>query len=158
MNTQPAWQHADELWSHMRGLLANLRDAPRAPHAPGAVPSVPGIYLFSDRGRYRYVGQTRNLRERLGQHTRPSGTHYSATLAFLLAVERAKEKGLKVDGRLRAVIQHDPEFVPYFARAKADVASWDVQFIRVEDPLIRTVFEVYVHIELATDLNSFETH
>ena len=75
-----------------------------------------------------------------------------------MAVRRAKDRGLVTEGRSRKELQADPQFVPYFSQAKADVASWDVQFIRVCDPLVRTVFEVYVHAVLGTDLNSFETH
>ncbi|MBM4414892.1 MAG: hypothetical protein FJ035_01175 [Chloroflexi bacterium] len=158
MNVSPDWQAADEIWAAMRPLLERLLAAPRSPRARGNVPSVPGVYLFSDRERYRYVGQTRNLRTRLGQHTRPSGTHYTATLAFLMAVEQAAAHGVPTEGRPRAVLQSDPGFADHFTRAKAEVASWDVQFIAVDDPLIRTIFEVYVHVVLGTDLNSFETH
>ena len=158
MTAVPAYQIADDIWSLMRPLLDLLLAAPRSPRAPGKVPAVPGIYLFSVGQRYRYVGQTRNLRARLGQHTHPSGTHYSATLAFLMAVERAKEPGVPTGGRTRAALQKDPGFAAHFTHAKKEVASWDVQFIEVDDPLARTIFEIYVHVALATDLNSFETH
>lgn len=158
MNIAPAWQASDDIWAAMRPLLERLLAAPRSPRARGNVPALPGIYLFSDGERYRYVGQTRNLRSRLGQHTRPSGTHYTATLAFLMAVEQAAAHGVPIVGRARAALQVDPGFAAHFTRAKSDVASWDVQFIEVSDPLIRTVFEVYVHVTLGTDLNSFETH
>ena len=158
MTSEPAYQNADELWSSMRPLLDSLLAAPRSPRAHSNPPELPGIYLFSDGERYRYVGQTRNLRTRLGQHTRPSGTHYSATLAFLMGVERAKERGVPIKGRTRAALQNDPGFAAHFTDAKKEVASWDVQFIEVTDPLARTIFEVYVHVALATDLNSFETH
>ena len=56
------------------------------------------------------------------------------------------------------MLQSDPAFTRHFAAAKAQVASWDVQFIEVDDPDVRTVFEVYVHLALDTDLNTFETH
>ena len=156
MNVEPSWQDGERIWSKMRPLLNELLAAPRSPRVAGKVPAVPGIYLFSHEG-YRYVGQTRNLRNRLAQHTRPSGTHNSATLAFSMAVERSKEC-IVTEGRTREELQADPQFVPYFSQAKADVASWDVQFIRVCDTLVRTVFEVHVHAVLGTDLNSFETH
>ena len=158
MTAVPAYQIADDIWSLMRPLLDLLLAAPRAPQASSNAPAAPGIYLFSDRGRYRYVGQTRNLRRRLGQHTHLGGTHYSATLAFLMGVERVKEHGVPIKGRTRAALQNDPDFAAHFTRAKTEVASWDVQFIEITDPLARTIFEVYVHVALATDLNSFETH
>jgi hypothetical protein len=157
VGAEPRWQETEALWSQMRSLLERLLAAPRSVRMRGGVPPAPGIYLFSDGDEYRYVGQTRNLRTRLGQHTRPSGTHNSATLAFLIAKEDAAERG--VDVRLyRAALQADPDFAECFTRAKAQVASWDVQFIQVDDPNVRTVFEVYVHLALETDLNDFETH
>jgi hypothetical protein len=158
MNAEPAYQAADDIWSSMRPLLDQLLAAPRATRALSKVPAVPGIYLFSDGERFRYVGQTRNLRNRLAQHTRPSGTHFSATLAFLMGHQRAQAAGVPLKGRQRAELQSAPDFVPHFSGAKADLAGWDVQFIELSDPLIRTIFEVYVHVTLATDMNSFETH
>jgi hypothetical protein len=75
-----------------------------------------------------------------------------------LAVERAAERGVPIESRPRAELQNDPDFAAHFTHTKAEVASWNVQFIEVDDPLVRTIFEVYVHVALATDLNSFETH
>jgi hypothetical protein len=158
MTQEPAYGAVDDMWALMRPMLDRLLAAPRSPRAAANAPAAPGIYLFIDGERYRYVGQTRNLRARLGQHTRPSGTHYSATLAFLMAVERSKEGGVPTAGRRRLDLQNDPGFAVHFSSAKAEVASWDLQFIEVADPLVRTIFEVYVHVAVATDLNSFETH
>lgn len=154
---EPSYAATDAIWAGMRPLLDRLLAQPRSPRSSRTVPAVPGIYLFSDGKRYRYVGQTRNLRERLGQHTRPSGTHTSATVAFLLALEEATIAGPSVR-QTRAIRQVDPRFEPLFARAKATVAGWDVQYVEVADPNVRTVFEVYAHLALRTDLNSFETH
>jgi len=141
----------------MRPLLDRLLAAPRATRAQQRVPAEPGLYLFSDGSSFRYVGQTRNLRSRLGQHTRPSGTHFNATLAFLIAKEAAAAAGF-VSSLPRQAVQFDPDFVVHFDAAKARVAGWDVQFVIERDPNVRTVFEVYAHLALATDLNTFETH
>ena len=145
---------ADAMWATMRPTLEQLLAAPRAPQR---IPKVPGIYLFSDGERYRYVGQTRDLSKRLAQHTQPSGTHYGATLAFLIAKEQPALAGANVRQRRRA-LQSDTAFVSHFVAAKAQVAGWDIQFIQVDDPNVQTVFEVFVHLVLHTDLNTFETH
>ena len=158
MGVEPSWESGERIWAEMRPLLEELLIVPPSPRVRGRVPAEPGIYLLHDGKRPRYVGQTRNLRNRLAQHTRPSGTHHSATLAFSMAVERARERGVVVEGRTRAELQADPQVARYFEEAKATVATWTVRFIRIDDPLIRTVFEVYVHSVLTTDLNSFETH
>jgi hypothetical protein len=154
----PSTQRIDEVWREMPSLLDRLLAAPqatRANHPP--VPKRPGIYLFSEDGRYRYVGQTRNLRDRLGQHTRPSGDRYNATLAFRLAIEEAGETGIDTSGT-RSGLERSPAFIPIFAEVKSRVANWPVQFIEVDDPIVRTLLEVYVHVSLGTDLNTFETH
>ena len=76
MNVEPSWQSGERIWAKMRPLLDELLAAPRSPRVAAKASAVPGIYLFSHEG-YRYIGRTRNLRNRLAQHTRPSGTHYS---------------------------------------------------------------------------------
>lgn len=45
------------------------------------------VYLFSEDGRHLYVGRTRNLRQRLRQHSIPSSQHNQAVFAFRLARE-----------------------------------------------------------------------
>ena len=133
--------------------------APRKGHGP--VPKVPGVYLFSANGEALYVGQTRNLRRRLADHTRPSSGHESASLAFRLAERWAKEARLEVVGS-RAKRVEVPAFRALFDRAKAQVSEWDVQFVEIEDEIVRTLFEVYAALALDTvsdeGFNSFETH
>ena len=46
-----------------------------------------GVYLFSEHGRHLYVGRTRNVRSRYGQHTRHGTGHNNAPFAFKLARE-----------------------------------------------------------------------
>lgn len=48
MNSEPAWQMADRIWSEMRPLLDELLAAQRSPRAPGVVPAFPGIYVLTD--------------------------------------------------------------------------------------------------------------
>lgn len=158
VGAEPSFSESERIWSQMRTLLDDLLAAPQSRRERGTIPGLAGVYLLNDGERYRYVGQTRNLRNRLGQHMRPSGGHNSATLAFLMAVRCAGEAGIPTERRSRRTLQADPQFAAYFDRAKATVATWSVQFVRIDDPLVRTVFEVYVHSVLATDLNSFETH
>ena len=158
--SSPGPQEIDRIYSEMPQLLQRLLDAPsasRSSHPP--IPREPGIYLFADpTGRPQYVGQTRNLRSRLRQHTNPKGTHYSATLAFLMARDEASSHGIVVAGQTRAQLQAHPEFSPLFERTIGRLAEWPVQFITLRDPIRRTYLEVYVHMALGTDMNSFETH
>ena len=150
----------DRIYAEMPRLLASLLDthsAPRAAHQE--IPKRPGIYLFRDStNHHRYVGQTRNLRTRLRQHTADKGTHNSATLAFLLARKEALGHGILDVGRTRAQLEADPAFSSLFEQMRQRITGWPVQFITLDDPIRRTYLEVYVHMALGTDMNSFETH
>lgn len=141
-------------------LLEQLRAAP--PCGPGTVRAIPhaqGVYLFSERGQSIYVGQTRELRRRHGQHTRASSRHNQATLAFILANKAAAEHPDIDLGRTRKDLDADPSFAPLFRRARERVAAMEFRFIEIRDPEVRTVFEVYATLALGTsEYNSFETH
>jgi hypothetical protein len=122
------------------------------------IPALPGIYLFHHNGAPAYVGQTRNLRTRLAQHTAAGGRQNQASFAFNLAKRSAQRANLNVTG-FRAKLEADPEFARHFERARKEVAEMDVQFIELEDPIARTLFEVYAALALGTaEFNSFETH
>src|SRR2546426_6325041 len=45
------------------------------------------IYLFSEGHRHLYVGRTKNLRQRLRNHSIPASQHNQAVFAFRLARE-----------------------------------------------------------------------
>jgi predicted GIY-YIG superfamily endonuclease len=141
--------------SHFRNLIA----APKQRFADQvAVPSVPGVYLFSESGRPMYVGQSRNLRRRLRIHTRPTSTHYQASFAFNLAKREALAAGVDV-ARKRAALAADHAFEVHFAQARASVAGMTVQYVAVPSPITRTMLEMYASLALGTaEFNSFETH
>ena len=59
----------------------------------------------------------------------------------------------------RKALEADPVFAQLFEQAKARVASMDVRYVKVDDPELRTIFEVYAAVMLGTsEYNSFETH
>lgn len=143
----------------MDGLLAELLSAPAARTADHPeVPKSPGIYLFSKDGKALYVGQTRNLRARLRNHTNPLSRENQASFAFLVAKAEAVKAGVDV-GRTRKILEADEAFAEHFREAKLGVAEMDVRFIELEGAIERTLFEVYASLALDTLLyNSFETH
>lgn len=148
-------QMVDEL----PALLDRLSSAPakRISDHDG-IPAAPGIYLFSEGVTPMYVGQTRNLRTRLRQQTATSSRENQAALAWRIALAEAKEAGHDVSGTRKA-LETDQEFAPHFRAAKERVAAMDARFIELEDPVTRTVFEVYAARALGTDeFNSWETH
>lgn len=150
-------------WEALVGELPALLDAlwdaasyPRLDHP--AIPRAAGVYLFVEEGKALYVGQTRDLRRRLADHCRVSSRENQASFAFNLARESAAEARLSVVG-YRKVLAVEPAFAEHFAAAKARVAAMDIRFIELDDPELRTVFEVYGTLALGTErYNTFETH
>lgn len=122
------------------------------------IPEKAGIYLFSEGVTPIYIGQTRNLRARLRQHTSSSSRENQASLAWRIALAEAKDAGHAVSGT-RKELEADELFATHFRSAKERVAAMDVRFIELDDPVIRTVFEIYAARALGTDeFNSWETH
>jgi len=139
------------------------------PHRHGRRPAVPeaaGIYLFKEEGTPVYVGITRNLRARYGQHQRRSSPENSAPFAFAIARRAATADGFPVEGRGRVELSKDPGFeARYFLPAKDRVRAMDFHYLVVppedldSDPKI-AVFEVFASMVLGTegDFNTFRTH
>ena len=118
-----------------------------------------GIYLLSDGSQHLYVGRSRNVRRRLGGHSRPKSTHGMAAFAFRLAREAT--------GQLRATYKRewsrsalvlDEAFQAAFVTAKARIREMAVRFVEEADPVRQAVLEVYVAVALQTPYNDFDTH
>jgi hypothetical protein len=145
--------------SRMDDLLAQLLAASAVPTVDHpVVPKSAGIYLFSKEDEALYVGQTRNLRARLRNHTNPLSRENQASFAFLVAKTEAEKAGIDLR-RTRKVLEADEAFADHLRAAKLGVASMHVQFIELDGAIERTLFEVYASLALNTLLyNSFETH
>lgn len=152
----------DALLGRLHPLLNRLRAAhacSRLEHGRGGVPNLPGVYLFSGLdGHPLYVGQSRNLNRRLGEHCRPKSDHNQASFAFNIAKKSAAQADV-LPGGFRAAIAVQADFAVHFARAKEQVAAMPVRFVLEADPCLRTVFEVYATLVLDTkEFNPNETH
>jgi hypothetical protein len=105
-----------------------------------------------------YVGQTRNLRNRIKQHGGRASRHNQAVFAFNLARLEAQARGLQLNGTRRQ-LENNVQFLELFRLSRERVAGMTVRFVEVTDPELRTVFEVYAAVALDTlKHNSFETH
>jgi hypothetical protein len=119
--------------------------------------STPGVYLLSEGPVPMYVGQTRNMRQRLRLHTAPNSRENQASFAFRLAQATADQEALSVNGT-RKERAADPAFAELFRAARERVADMEVRTILMDDPVQRTVFEVFVAQALNLVHNDFETH
>jgi GIY-YIG catalytic domain len=144
-------QRFDAAIDRMQPLLDELQQAPRhcvADHP--SIPAAPGIYLFSSHEVPIYVGQSRNLRKRLTQHTDSKSGRDQASFAFNLAKRSAREAGVPLTGS-RSVVESLPEFAAHFDHARKEVAEMEVQFIELHDPIERSLFEIYAALTFETD-------
>jgi hypothetical protein len=148
--------HFDDAVRLMPSLLSELRA--KAPAERGAIANLPGVYLLSDNGTPIYVGQSRTLRSRLANHSRPSSSCEQASFAFLLARLDAREAGTPLLGLSRRDTERHPSFAPLFTASKERVARMTIKAIEVDDAITRSLLEMYVTEALALKHNSFETH
>ncbi|MGD0999123.1 MAG: GIY-YIG nuclease family protein [Candidatus Brocadiia bacterium] len=117
-----------------------------------------GVYLFSENGKHLYVGRSKNIRNRLQVHCRPSSRHNAATFAFLLA---SKETGrpavtYKTKGGRKELEGTEP-FKSAFVKAKEKVRQMDVRFIEEPDSVKQALLEIYIAVSLNTPFNDFKT-
>jgi len=148
---------ADRLPDHLQALRSAT--AWRGP-PDGLLPASPGIYLLTENDVPIYIGQTRNLRRRLGQHRGASARENEASLAFNIAKIDAAVNHTHIDLSVtRRSLAQDPGFDKVFQRARRRVAAMEVRFIEIDDPELRTVLEVYAAVAFNTaEHNNFETH
>lgn len=118
-----------------------------------------GVYLFSEGGESLYVGRTRNVRRRYGEHTRPSSQHNTAPFAYKLACQATGT--LKTNYRpgptSRVGRFQDPEFVAAFQAALARVRGMDFRFVEESDPIRQCLLEIYVSVVCGSPYNDFAT-
>lgn len=112
----------------------------------------PGCYLLIEGTRPIYVGISRGVLKRLRQHVL-GNTHYDASLAYRIAAARNPHK------LTRSRAMESRKFRVAFEDMKAYIQNLRVAFIRIDNPLVRYVFEPYcaMHYDTA-EWNTFETH
>ena len=149
----------------MRGYLDELKDCePFCIDGRGnlrregaALPKIKGVYCFYENGKPLYVGRSRNIRNRVRQHRRQGSGHNAAQFAFNIAKKKF-EKNHPCEKWSRDDLSNNKEFASLFSESKERVRKMSVRFVKIEDPIEQTIFEVYAHINLGTPFNDFETH
>lgn len=151
----------EDVVGKMPGLLCKLKsDTPRNRNSRDFPQR--GIYAFYENGRPIYVGRTNRMKQRILDHGRPSSAHNSASFAFLLAIEQAREQGIDCAARSRNELEQDPKFAPLFSAAKERVSRMGIRVVAIDDAVEQTLFEVYAALQLGTmrpgGYNNFENH
>lgn len=137
-----------------------LVKAPAFPYAdlPRGMPKC-GVYLFSQAHEHLYVGRSRRIRSRLGNHCRQTARHNQASFAFLLARERTGKVTASYSTKgSRAELCEDPVFRAAFDEAKTFLRSLEIRFVEESDPVTQALLEIYAAIRLETPYNDFDTH
>jgi hypothetical protein len=119
-----------------------------------------GVYLFSDNGRPLYVGRSKHLRQRVGQHCRVSSDHRQAVFAFRLAREKTGNlvAAYSTGAGSRNALVEDAVFGAAFLEAKARVRQMEFRCVEEADPTRQALLELYCAIVLDCPYNDFNTH
>ena len=116
-----------------------------------------GIYVFYENSRPIYVGRSKNIANRILNHSRPSSGHNSASFAFLLAKEKAQKNGVDVNAT-RGNLENNPTFSKLYFEAKERVAKMKIKAVEINDHETQAIFEIYASKKLNTQYNNFATH
>ena len=119
-----------------------------------------GVYMFSEGGSHLYVGRTRNVRSRYGQHTRIGTGHNNAPFAFKLAREATGilRSTYKSDETSRANLMLNEDFLAAFNIALERMREMEFRFIEEADPTRQCLLEIYVSVVCGSLYNDFDTH
>jgi excinuclease UvrABC nuclease subunit len=117
-----------------------------------------GIYVFYESGKPIYVGRTNRMNIRIKEHGRLSSNHNQAPFAFNIAKSEAINIGINVN-MTRKELELNLSFKNLYQQAKKRVSNMYLRVVEVNNPIIQTLFEVYVSMELKTgEYNNFDNH
>lgn len=140
----------------MPSLFRQLRDCPSTPLSPRTgIPKAPGVYALFENDEAVYVGRSKNLRQRIGNHT--SGRPEQSSFAFKLAREETgRVATYKVKGS-RKQLMADPAFSISFQACVSRIRGFKARFVVIENDILQHLFEVYAALALNTHYNDFKT-
>lgn len=149
-------QFAETLHPRFETLMAQapVTDGVLRPEFKGS-----GVYVFSESGRSLYVGRTREVRKRYGQHTRISSGHNGAPFAFKLARHATGliKSAYKPGETSRAGLLLNPMFAQAFTEAIERIRTMEFRFVEEADATRQCLLEVYVSVVCGTPFNDFHT-
>lgn len=117
------------------------------------------VYLFCDGDVPFYVGRTKNLGQRLGQHCNEGSQPNQSSVAFKLAcrdLQIVRQRYAKGEGWKSLIARH-PQLAPEFKAWKARMRGMQVRYVEEADPVTQALLEIYCSVALNTPHNDFET-
>ena len=118
----------------------------------GVEKDFPGCYLMIEGDTPIYVGISKKVLNRLRQHVR-GNTHFDASLAYRIASAKY------IHNSTRQQAMNDIQFKKEFNKAKDRIGSFNVAFVKIENPLVLYFFEPLCAMKFKTGKwNTFETH
>ena len=137
----------------LHGLLLGCRPL-RKNRLPGEMGGA-GVYLFSENDKHLYVGRSKEVRDRVMQHSRISVL--DAPFAFKRTREALGKGATYRREGSRKQLLNDPVFAGELARQKQWISTLDVRYVHVDDPVTQAVLEIYSSDVLDTPYNDFTT-
>ncbi|TGM16064.1 hypothetical protein EHQ81_06680 [Leptospira selangorensis] len=125
--------------------------------------SLKGLYIFFEKDLEKqipiYVGISGDILSRIKQHM-TGKTHFSASLAYLIGINRYKEKEKTDWPKTRSEFWNDPDLYKTFIK---DIQpkmrdSWKISILPQAENYTLYLKEIYLACELKTKWNSFATH
>lgn len=115
-----------------------------------------GVYVLYEAAEPLYVGRTRDLWRRLGEHSLPSSDGYAATFAIVLARKKTGiSASYKKETGVKYLVANDQRFADEFRVAKSRVHDMQVRWVEAPDADCRCLLEFYAAKELQTPFNDF---
>lgn len=117
------------------------------------------IYMFSESGSHLYVGRTKKLRQRMGNHCGNGADQNQASFAFKLAREATgSTEASHTKAGSKIALMSDATFRRQFERSKERIRRMDLRYIEEPEPLRQALLEIYIAVVLRTKYNDFDTH
>ncbi len=146
----------DGMALEMPRLLRKLTESPPLARNNLSSLSPRGVYVFYEAETPLYVGHSNRLKSCLLDHGRMGATYQQAPLAFNLAKEQAVSQGIGISQSPEQLV-NDPTFEGLFTKAKKRVSRMSIRTLRLDNPVMQALFEVYVALALKTPYHDLGT-
>ena len=115
------------------------------------------VYVFSDGNKHLYVGRSKRIRDRYGDHVLPGSGINDAPFAVSWARKQLGIPTAYSGQYTRNNLRQNKKFLAKFVEGKKYIRSLSFRYIEESDPLRKMLLECYGAIALKAPYNRFET-